>query len=268
MTKKIWSLVFVLLAFTIGLAVYISELFPYARIHMPTSLADATSLQQVPFVPGASDGQTGPQPAPKDRGNSPEIPRALVHGLAYYVSVGLGVLAPRGWHCLGLYGSNGSILIVTPELHGAGDLLQPNSHLAGPAVQLSFSFADTSGRFSVARIAARLFPTKKEFVQRVIDEGIWPRSEFQSGPFPQGMIKRRSDTDVEFETPAGKDGIGTESRLVKGTALISGVAIMTQADDLVLLDIRMPSDLRNLVPIIIQTTRQQSGVFPFPTNGP
>ena len=44
--------------------------------------------------------------------------------LAYYASRDLGVLAPRGWHCLGLEGSNGSVLIVTPEPHGAADLME------------------------------------------------------------------------------------------------------------------------------------------------
>jgi hypothetical protein len=178
--------------------------------------------------------------------------------LAYYASADLGVLAPRGWHCFGLYGSNGSILIVTPEPHHADDLLKTNSNLTGPAIQLSFSFGDTSGRFEVAQVAARLFPTKKEFVQRVIHEGIAPASDFPFGPYPADILTRRSDTEVEFETPANTDGMGTKSRLVKNSSPINGVAIMTADENLVLLEARMPPDLSILVPSILGETRRAS----------
>ncbi len=263
--KIIHSLVLIPLALIIGLTVDGSELLRCARIHMSIALADPP--QRASFMPCESDGQVGSRPAPKDQGRSPAIPHALAHSLTYYASADLGVLAPHGWYCFGLYGSSGSTLIVTPDRHDARDLLQPNSHLAGPAIQLSFSFGDTSGRFSIARIAARVFPAKRAFIQRVIDEGISPQSDFPSGPYPDDIIKRLSDTDVEFETPADKDGMGTESRLVKENAPISGLAIKTSDDDLVLLDVRMPPDLRNLIPVIIQTTREQSGMLPFPSGG-
>ena len=38
------------------------------------------------------------------------MPPAAAAQLAYHAPSDLGVLAPRGWQCLGLYGSNGSIL--------------------------------------------------------------------------------------------------------------------------------------------------------------
>ena len=120
----------------------------------------------------------------KNRVQSPTLPQALARSLAYYASAGLGVLAPRGWYCFELYGSSGLTLIVTPERHDARDLFRPDSHLTGPVIQLSFFFGDTSGRFLVAQVAARLFPVKKSFVQQIIDEGIEPPSDFPSGPYP------------------------------------------------------------------------------------
>jgi hypothetical protein len=57
---------------------------------------------------------------------------------------------------------------------------------------------------------------------------------------------------------------GTVLKLVKW---ISGVAIMTPSNDLVLMDIRMPSDLHNLAPVIIKATREQNGMFPFRSSG-
>ena len=40
-----------------------------------------------------------------------------------------------------------------------------------PAIQLSYSIGDTSGRFEVARIVARVFPKYQGYVQHVIAEG-------------------------------------------------------------------------------------------------
>src|SRR5579864_2187946 len=71
----------------------------------------------VPFVGCPSDGQLGPGEAPRGENSqvvaiSPEIARRLAY---YKADHGSGILAPRGWHCFGTYGSNGSNLYVTPE---------------------------------------------------------------------------------------------------------------------------------------------------------
>jgi hypothetical protein len=181
--------------------------------------------------------------------------------LAYYASTDLGVLAPRGWHCFGLYGSDGSVLIVTPEPHHAVDFQKPNFGITGPVIQLSFRFGSTSGRFDVAQVAARLFPSKKGFVNGVIQEGIDPASDFPFGPYPSDSLTRRSGTDVEFKTPANTAGMGTKGWLVKNSSPIDGVAIMTADNNLVLLEARVPPDQRNLAPTIIEQTRLASSRF-------
>jgi hypothetical protein len=158
-----------------------------------------------------------------------------------------------------MYGSNGSTLIVSPEPHG--DFILSNGQLKGPAVQLSRSVGGTSGRFEVARIAARIFPTFRSFVQQVIDTWRLPKSEFPTGPYPADTLTRRSDTEVEFVTPANREGLGTQSRLAKNDQTIRGVAILLPKDDmdLLMLTIRLPPEIRALEPVIVQMVERDLG---------
>ncbi len=120
-------------------------------------------------------------------------------------------------------------LIVTPEPHSAEDFFaEEGAVLNGPAIQLSFIFADTYGRFEVAQVAARLFPARKAFVQKIIQEGVEPESDFPFGPYANDILTRRSDSDVEFETPANTDGMGTRSWLVKNADPINGLTLMSE----------------------------------------
>jgi len=224
------------------------------------SASAAPRPSPVPFVGCASDGQTGPEPAPKTPAHMPAVTGPEAGKLAYYESSALGVLAPRGWRCFGLYGSNGSILIVTPEAH-EDDLFEPGPGLKGPAVQLSVSASDTSGRFEVADVAARLFPSRKAYVEGVIAEGIEPRSRFHFRPFPTDTIRRYGEDAVEFETPANTVGMGTKSRLVPNGDPIRGLAMMTSKNDLVLLAVRVPTDQRDLATTIMGSVRQAKASF-------
>ncbi|MDB5716509.1 MAG: hypothetical protein JWO15_3906, partial [Sphingomonadales bacterium] len=140
------------------------------------------------FVGCKSDGQVGALDAPEDNGAAPKVRAAVASRLAWYASNNTGgVLGPRGWHCFELYGSNGSVLMVTPNGFGHDPFA---AKLAGPAIQLSISLGDTSGRFEAAQIAARLFPNRRAFVESVIGEGIEPKGDFVFGPFPQDRIRR------------------------------------------------------------------------------
>lgn len=215
--------------------------------------ATASAHGNVPFVGCPSDGQTGPQPAP-GRSAVPRVPRAVAPRLAYYRSQDLGVVAPRGWHCFGLYGSNGSILIVTPERHGFRDL-QDNRGLRGPAIQLGISFGGTSGRFEVARMIARLFPAHMDFARQVAAEGIG--DPLPSGPYPTDRLHRISATEVAYTTPARLQGLGTDSRLAANADPIEELVILDPEGDMsvVKLDIRLPPAEAALTSAIIETAR-------------
>jgi hypothetical protein len=208
---------------------------------------------QVPFVGCKSDGQLGPLAPPKDKRATPALPPPIAARLAWYASNNTGgVLAPRGWGCFELYGSNGSLLMVAPGGFGRDPI---PATLTGPAIQLSISFGETSGRFEAARIAARLFPERKAFVDSVIAEGIAPKQDFVFGPFAHDHIDRLARDLVGFETPANRDGIGTMSRLVKSGDPIHGRASMDRANNATVLVVRLPPRQADLTETILRVRK-------------
>lgn len=216
-----------------------------------------------PFIGCKSDGQVGPLDAPT--GHAPpamKLSLAAAQRLAYYKAEnGLGVLAPRGWHCFSTYGSNGSSLFVSPEVIDAANLFSPEwKGFAGPAIQISVVDGGTSGRFQVARVIARVFPSRGQFVRDVIAEGIEPAASFPAGPYPQDKLTYRSKNIVEFETPANTEGLGTASRLQTSSKPIRGVAILLSADDTSLsqLSARLPEQDHDLTNTIIQQVERDT----------
>jgi hypothetical protein len=130
--------------------------------------------------------------APKGRAPVVSIEAELARRLAYYNSEeGFGVLAPRGWYCFGTYGSGGSRLYVSPEPIDTKNLFSDKWRgFLGPAIQLSYSYGGTSGRFDVAEIIARVFPAYTSFASTVMKELIPPDS-FSFGPYPKDRPKIR-----------------------------------------------------------------------------
>jgi len=241
------------------LAAMITTLIALAAVPLgwlPT--VGATSPQKIgariPFVGCSADGQTGPVNAP--RGTTVVLPVAaeLARRLSYYKPEGgFGVLAPRGWHCFQIYGSNGSALYVGPQPMVASDLSTGTwSGFAGPIIELLYEYGGTSGRFTVAEIIARVFPTHREFVDKVIEEGFASADSFQFGPFPNDSLAYRTRDVVEFQTPSDADGLGTYSRLRKNAEPINGVAILVgETPDLALLSVRLPQSQPDLKSAII-----------------
>jgi hypothetical protein len=241
-----------------------SLLFVTIAIFMLSSLFAQTApsrpnqqkpVVRVPFVGCKSDGQVGPVESPQDKSKVVATTADVAQRLAYYkAEYGIGVLAPRGWHCFGVYGSNGSSLFVSPEPIYPSNLFSVSwKGFVGEVIQISVEIGDTSGRFGVARIIARVFPDHKSFVSDVIAEGIEPASSFPYGPYPNDKLTYRSDEIVEYQTPANDDGLGTESRLLKNGSPISGVAILMGEElNLCQLTVRLSPNQNNLIPIIIQ----------------
>lgn len=202
-----------------------------------------------------SDGQTGPVDAPKGADQVVPINADAARKLAFYqASLGPGVLAPRGWHCFGLYGSSGVTLYVTRESIHTADLLSSDWHgFAGPAVQASNTNGDTSGRFEVARVIARAFPIRRAFLQNVIDEGLAPAKDFLFGPYPKDKLIVQTDRLVQFRTPPHSEGLGTMSGLRANDDPVDGVAILDgPTPDLLMLGVRLPPEQRDLAAVIIQ----------------
>jgi hypothetical protein len=185
--------------------------------------------------------------------------RGTADKLAYYASAqGMGVLAPRGWHCFGIYGSGGESIIVSPEPLDSRKLFSPDWHgLTGPGVILTHRDGGTSGRFVVAGIIARLFPEWMEFTQAVRKENLSMDDPYPTGPYPGDTLRYKSKSSVEFHTPAQTQGMGTSDRLLKGNAPIDGVVMLVcQTPDVLLLAMRLPPGLQAVQPDVV---RQMEG---------
>jgi hypothetical protein len=203
----------------------------------------------VPFVGCPSEGQLGPIDAVNYANRLAIMPADVISRLAVYKGhEGIGVLGPKGWFCYELYGSNGNQLLITPK-----PLNVPlTANITGFGIHYYVISSETSGRFEVARMIARVFPKRMKFARQVIDEGMFPVSDFPIGPFPGDRLTYRGDSVVEFETPANTDGLGTMSRMKRANLQISGVAMVYPDPwpDIAYLAVRLPPEFQNLRPWI------------------
>jgi hypothetical protein len=221
----------------------------------------------IPFVGCPSDGQVGPLKAPSGNGPNISAPPELAKQLAYYKSkTSPLVLGPRGWSCFGVYGSNGDVLYISPSpISGSNALANDGSGgFTGAAIEVAVRFGGTSGRYDVAKLINRVFPSHKDFATRVIGDGFAPASDFPSGPYPQDKLTYKSNEVVEFATPAHTDGLGTDSFLRQNDSPISGVVILVEkageAPDSWYLALRLPLEFENLSQIIIQQLERAANV--------
>jgi hypothetical protein len=204
------------------------------------------------FVGCADNGQQGPRTPPAAPRVLPEYPPETGARLAYYASDKLAAVAPRGWHCIAGSNSAEDALLVTPEVQAGQDIFGAPKKISGPAVFASRSYSATDGRLEVAKIAAQAFPIAKKFVKTVTDKSPEIRGGIHFGSAPGDTISRPSDTDVEFESAANSDGLGTAGRLEKNGQPIVGAAMLSGDMDLFKIDIRLPSQDKDLVPIVMQ----------------
>ena len=229
------------------LAIVASMLLPQARPARVT----------VPFVGCESDGQQDALPAPSGEPVAVAISATAARQLAYYKpETGEGVLGPRGWHCFGTYGSNGQSVYVSPNPVGSKEFFAGKwTGFSGPAIQLSYSYGGTSGRFKVAAYIARLFPDRMSFFRGVVDEGIEPAESFPRGPYPADRLAYKNKDLVEYQTPARAEGLGVHSWLLKNDEAIRGLVLIggePGEPNVVFLAVRIPKTLAALTRPIIQ----------------
>jgi hypothetical protein len=222
------------------------------------------SVVRVPFVGCRSDGQVGPQPAPKGTAKAVWLDRTASRMLAYYKSdSSSGVLAPRGWHGFGGYGTSGSNLTVVPRPMNSFDDL--GRDITGPGIQVHSISGEMSGRFSVAKVIARIFPTQRAFTESVIKEGLIPASDFPFGPYPNDKLIYQGDLVVQFQTPPHSQGLGTAFGLTPNNEPINGVVIMQgagaeESPSIKFLIVRLMPDNGDLTAQIIQQFERDCAV--------
>lgn len=226
------------------------------------AVAADTAPSQVPFVGCPSHGLAGPVAAPADAPQSIAAPAASARRLALYRGRSLGVLAPRDWQCKAVYGAIGTTLLITPQALDWTEL-----HTDGPAIQAVFVVGDTGGRIESASIAARFFPElMRDYILRVSAHAMVPVDRLMAvTPYPEDRVKRLSPTLVQFETPANREGFGTDSLLNRSGQPVSGlVAINPSNGDIYELFVRLPASERRLEQTLLafeaQHLTQQSAI--------
>lgn len=204
----------------------------------------------VPFVGCESHGQIETIEAPQGKPKVVSAGITTPQRLAYYkAEYGLGVLAPRGWYCLGAVGSSGARLWVSPNVIDAERMFSRNwTGFTGPVVEVSDIDGIGSGGYEVALVIARVFPAHRSFLKGFLSDGL----ELPVGPYPGDKLRYKGRDIVEYVTPARSEGLGTQRNLRSSANPIAGVAIVTPPRmDLDLLSVRFPPDLAALAPAII-----------------
>ncbi|HWD67152.1 MAG TPA: hypothetical protein VG227_04245, partial [Caulobacteraceae bacterium] len=233
--------------------------------HGAALAASVNASVTVPFVGCAADGQTGPRPAPAGGPKKINVDPALAPRLAWYASQDVSALAPRGWSCFERYGSSGALLVVAPAPLNL-DTADP-SKLA-TAVVAGGDSGGTSGRFAVAQVIARAFPDRAAFLRSVVGEGTLPPSDFPSGPYPTDQVTDIGGDALAFHTPAQTGGLGPlVGGFTQGDQPIDGVVFLSGADtDMDFLALRLPADLQELGPAIVQAYEETN--LPRPASTP
>jgi hypothetical protein len=199
----------------------------------------------VPFVGCAGEGMTGPSDPPPSRA-TPQVAAALAGQLAYYASPDLAFLAPRGWSCAFVFGSGGTALTVTPTA---------NSDAVCPGIVGRHMSGGTSGRFDVAAVAARVFPSARSFVQGVINENMPGAPAIQFGAYKTDKLTQVGANVVEYVTPARTLGLASADPPAVNPYPVEGVAILQPKlnMDVVKLDACLPPAQAGLASVIVKT---------------
>ena len=203
-------------------------------------------LVSIPSIGCPADGQTGHLDAPENGSTEIHVPAETAAKLSVYTALGISVLAPRGWHCIGIYGSSGEAIIVTPEAMRPAEMFGDRRRLTGPAVALNHVGGEGSGSYTLAEFIEIAFPAYQANLDHLEERfGTTLRRQ----PYPEDILVHRSDSIVEYETPAGQEGMGTYNWLVPGEMPIRGVAMLVgDTPDLIWLQTRLDStDLGNTI---------------------
>jgi hypothetical protein len=216
--------------------------------------ACAPLSESVPFVGCPADGQAGPFEPPEGASRTVALPAALAEQIAFYEGTySPGVFAPRGWQCKVLYGSSGSILLVTPA--ASDPSWTSRSELPGQAVQVETVVGDGSGRFRVAAYGSYLFPkAAAKFVEAVTDMDPEIANDAVAAlPRATDAVFPVASTVARFTTPASAKGLGTDCGLAPTGDPIHGIAVLDTSDGmgLAVLRVRLASNLHGVEAAIL-----------------
>jgi hypothetical protein len=178
----------------------------------------------------------------------PVVLRAAAESLAWYVSAHAAVLAPRGWHCFDVYGSDGHWLFVAPQRLTADQLDVDRRGFRGAVVMFGYSYGGTSGRWTVAERIGRYFPRHRGFIRDLRERDPVPH-DYPTAPYSGDRILSRTATRIRILTPAGVRGQGSDF-LARSTL---------PTESLIMLD---PDNEMSAATISVRLPRAQVGLSP------
>jgi len=211
--------------------------------------------QRVPAVGCPANDQMGPARLQTGESMPAPVEQRMAEQIAYYKAErSPGVYAPKGWSCRAWYGSNGSVLVVTPKRIEPPYF--PLPMITGPAVMIETSDGGTSGRFHVAIVAAQLFPlVGSEFITRVRQEHLISDSSFDVEPHSDDQLRYLSDRFVEYTTPPNRTGLGTDGMFETSDFAVRGLIILNLEDEvnsLTEVRVRLPAGPNSVAAAILQ----------------
>jgi hypothetical protein len=211
--------------------------------------------QRVGAVGCPANDQMGPARLQAGESMPAPVEQRMAEQIAYFKAEGSpGVYAPKGWSCRAWYGSNGSVLVVTPKRIEPPYF--PLPMITGPAVMIETWDGGTSGRFHVAIVAAQLFPLLgSEFITRVRQEHLIADSSFDAEPYPDDQLRYLSDRLVEYTTPPNRTGLGTDGLFEMSNLPVRGLTILNleaEVNSLTEVRVKMPAGLNSVAQAIVQ----------------
>lgn len=244
----------------------------WALLCVSTATTSSTFAQQprqrvhesvtVPFVGCRLQGQLEEMEAPAGKPVPVAISASAAVKLAYYRDTGkFGVLAPRGWYCLGVLGSGTEEMFVSPEP------IDPARISSGPGIEMKLSFGPV-GRLDAAAMIARAFPSYWWFADEVVAGDEHLAASFIFGPYPKDKVIRHGETVVEFETPPRTEGLGAMSMLKANETPIEGVAmVLNKVPEVLTLCVRFSRDQVDLARVAVRQFERDVANSPKVRNG-
>jgi hypothetical protein len=146
-------------------------------------------------------------------------------------------------------------LYVVPNSISGSILDRPEKIGGATAIVLIGFSGETSGRFGMAKIAARIVPRARAFAEKVKAEQFDDPAEYVFDPWPQDTVVRLSDFTASYMTLPTVVGLGTMYGPMAGSEPIKGLVFLNLGSSsggpyLVKLAVRLPETIAHLYPAI------------------
>lgn len=209
---------------------------------------------RVPLIPCQTSGMTGDEAPPQlPSSTTLMLPPHTAAKVSLYKSSTGAILGPKAWTCKGSFGSSGSSLTLAPT----GEGLRDDNDYRGPLIIRYLAIGETSGRFTVASIAALLFPALENFVESVRSEGI---AEISTARPPADTYYYLTPSVVAFRTKPKSVGLARAIELKPSNYADHGLVHLYNKKDsisIAVLVVRLDARHTDLIPAILATEMLQ-----------